>query len=108
MLSQQELSDRFEIQDLVYRYAWRSGDRGKALEAARAHCRGRLWCVFGCGGNTGRLQTIDHEARLNIIVCVKSIFDPETAARELSRRGCPGGACPPCTAGSRCWSQPTT
>jgi UDP-N-acetylmuramoyl-L-alanyl-D-glutamate--2,6-diaminopimelate ligase len=24
---------------------------GKALEAARAHCRGRLWCVFGCGGN---------------------------------------------------------
>lgn len=24
---------------------------GKALEAARAHCSGRLWCVFGCGGN---------------------------------------------------------
>jgi UDP-N-acetylmuramoyl-L-alanyl-D-glutamate--2,6-diaminopimelate ligase len=24
---------------------------GKALQAARAHCRGRLWCVFGCGGN---------------------------------------------------------
>ncbi|MBM4220642.1 MAG: UDP-N-acetylmuramoyl-L-alanyl-D-glutamate--2,6-diaminopimelate ligase [Gammaproteobacteria bacterium] len=23
----------------------------KALEAARAHCCGRLWCVFGCGGN---------------------------------------------------------
>jgi UDP-N-acetylmuramoyl-L-alanyl-D-glutamate--2,6-diaminopimelate ligase len=23
----------------------------KALEAARAHCRGQLWCVFGCGGN---------------------------------------------------------
>lgn len=22
----------------------------KALRAARAHCRGRLWCVFGCGG----------------------------------------------------------
>jgi UDP-N-acetylmuramoyl-L-alanyl-D-glutamate--2,6-diaminopimelate ligase len=21
-----------------------------ALAAARAHCRGRLWCVFGCGG----------------------------------------------------------
>ena len=27
---------------------------GKALEAARAHCRGRLWCVFGCGGNRDR------------------------------------------------------
>src|SRR5690606_33020391 len=23
----------------------------KVLEAARAHCRGQLWCVFGCGGN---------------------------------------------------------
>jgi UDP-N-acetylmuramoyl-L-alanyl-D-glutamate--2,6-diaminopimelate ligase len=23
----------------------------KALDAARAHCRGQLWCVFGCGGN---------------------------------------------------------
>ena len=23
----------------------------KALEAARAHCSGELWCVFGCGGN---------------------------------------------------------
>jgi UDP-N-acetylmuramoyl-L-alanyl-D-glutamate--2,6-diaminopimelate ligase len=22
-----------------------------ALRALRAHCRGRLWCVFGCGGN---------------------------------------------------------
>jgi UDP-N-acetylmuramoyl-L-alanyl-D-glutamate--2,6-diaminopimelate ligase len=22
----------------------------KALAAVRAHCRGRLWCVFGCGG----------------------------------------------------------
>jgi UDP-N-acetylmuramoyl-L-alanyl-D-glutamate--2,6-diaminopimelate ligase len=23
----------------------------KALEALREHCRGRLWCVFGCGGD---------------------------------------------------------
>ncbi|MGE5625177.1 MAG: UDP-N-acetylmuramoyl-L-alanyl-D-glutamate--2,6-diaminopimelate ligase [Bacillota bacterium] len=26
----------------------------KALAAARAHCRGRLWCVFGCGGDRDR------------------------------------------------------
>lgn len=23
----------------------------KALQAARLHCRGKLWCVFGCGGD---------------------------------------------------------
>ena len=27
-----------------------------ALAAARAHCRGRLWCVFGCGGERDRGQ----------------------------------------------------
>ncbi len=26
----------------------------KALEAAREHCTGQLWCVFGCGGNRDR------------------------------------------------------
>jgi UDP-N-acetylmuramoyl-L-alanyl-D-glutamate--2,6-diaminopimelate ligase len=26
----------------------------KALRAARAHCGGRLWCVFGCGGERDR------------------------------------------------------
>ncbi|MBN6069380.1 UDP-N-acetylmuramoyl-L-alanyl-D-glutamate--2,6-diaminopimelate ligase [Aggregatibacter actinomycetemcomitans] len=23
----------------------------KALQAARLHCRGKLWCIFGCGGD---------------------------------------------------------
>lgn len=26
----------------------------KALEAARSHCHGKLWCVFGCGGDRDR------------------------------------------------------
>jgi UDP-N-acetylmuramoyl-L-alanyl-D-glutamate--2,6-diaminopimelate ligase len=26
----------------------------KALTAARAHCRGELWCLFGCGGERDR------------------------------------------------------
>jgi UDP-N-acetylmuramoyl-L-alanyl-D-glutamate--2,6-diaminopimelate ligase len=26
----------------------------KALQALRAHCAGRLWCVFGCGGDRDR------------------------------------------------------
>ena len=31
-------------------YAHTPDALAKALHAARAHCRGRLWCVFGCGG----------------------------------------------------------
>ncbi|HDR1859039.1 UDP-N-acetylmuramoyl-L-alanyl-D-glutamate--2,6-diaminopimelate ligase [Pasteurella multocida] len=26
----------------------------KALQAARLHCQGKLWCVFGCGGDRDR------------------------------------------------------
>jgi UDP-N-acetylmuramoyl-L-alanyl-D-glutamate--2,6-diaminopimelate ligase len=31
-------------------YAHTPDALSKALRAARAHCDGRLWCVFGCGG----------------------------------------------------------
>jgi UDP-N-acetylmuramoyl-L-alanyl-D-glutamate--2,6-diaminopimelate ligase len=31
-------------------YAHTPDALSKALHAARAHCDGRLWCVFGCGG----------------------------------------------------------
>ena len=31
-------------------YAHTPDALAKALAAARAHCRGRLWGVFGCGG----------------------------------------------------------
>jgi UDP-N-acetylmuramoyl-L-alanyl-D-glutamate--2,6-diaminopimelate ligase len=26
----------------------------KVLQAVRAHCRGKIWCVFGCGGDRDR------------------------------------------------------
>ncbi|PJG82996.1 UDP-N-acetylmuramoyl-L-alanyl-D-glutamate--2,6-diaminopimelate ligase [Caviibacterium pharyngocola] len=26
----------------------------KALQAARVHCQGKLWCIFGCGGDRDR------------------------------------------------------
>ncbi len=35
----------------VVDYAHSPDALAKALGAARQHCRGRLWCVFGCGGD---------------------------------------------------------
>lgn len=35
----------------VVDYAHSPDSLGKALRAARKHCQGRLWCVFGCGGD---------------------------------------------------------
>ena len=36
---------------VVVDYAHSPDALAKALRAARKHCRGRLWCVFGCGGD---------------------------------------------------------
>jgi UDP-N-acetylmuramoyl-L-alanyl-D-glutamate--2,6-diaminopimelate ligase len=36
---------------LVVDYAHTPAALGHVLHALRAHCRGRLWCVFGCGGD---------------------------------------------------------
>jgi UDP-N-acetylmuramoyl-L-alanyl-D-glutamate--2,6-diaminopimelate ligase len=36
---------------VIVDYAHSPDALAKALAAARAHCRGELWCVFGCGGD---------------------------------------------------------
>lgn len=69
-----------------------------ALSAARPHCRGRLWCVFGCGGDRDRGKRTPMgqvAAELSDLVIVTSdnprSEDPQQIIDEILEGG--GGDC---------------
>lgn len=41
---------------VVIDYAHTPDALEKALQSVRAHCRGKLWCIFGCGGNRDKTK----------------------------------------------------
>ncbi|QLB13367.1 UDP-N-acetylmuramoylalanyl-D-glutamate--2,6-diaminopimelate ligase [Bisgaardia hudsonensis] len=57
----------------------------KALQAARIHCKGKLWCIFGCGGDrdTGKrplMATIAEQLADKVII---TDDNPRTEAPEM-------------------------
>ena len=46
-----ELVDSQSSPQIVVDYAHTPDALEQALRAVRAHCKGKLWCVFGCGGD---------------------------------------------------------
>lgn len=69
----------------------------QVLEAARAHCAGRLWCVFGCGGDRDRgkrplmgAAAVQYADRVILTDDNPRSEDPAAIVREI-RAGFPAG-----------------
>lgn len=64
---------------VVVDYAYTSDVLEKVLQAARLYCAGKLWCVFGCGGDR------DKGKRLLMGVIVEEFVDVAVVTDDNSR-----------------------
>ena len=51
-----ELFTRPDLPQLVVDYAHTPDALAKAIDSLRHHCQGKLWCVFGCGGDRDKAK----------------------------------------------------
>jgi UDP-N-acetylmuramoyl-L-alanyl-D-glutamate--2,6-diaminopimelate ligase len=96
----------------VIDYAHTPDALAKALAALRAHCRGALWCVFGCGGDrdAGKrpiMGSIADDLADEIIVTDRKSFGRSPVASRPIRRGSFRTAPPPSPRRSTAPAPPT-
>ncbi len=70
---------------IVVDYAHTPDALDKALKALRVHCKGRLWCIFGCGGDrdTGKRPMMARIAEEHADVVVLTDDNPRSESPEL-------------------------
>lgn len=73
-------SENPEMPMVIVDYAHTPDALEKALEAAREHCDGELWCVFGCGGDrdNGKRPLMARIAELNADRVIVTDDNPRT------------------------------
>lgn len=67
-----------QLPKVVVDYAHTPDALKQALKAARQHCQGKLWCVFGCGGNrdTSKRAFMGAVAQEGADICIVTDDNP--------------------------------